>query len=87
MVRVGGWYAVAPAVIVVGAAVLLTIPYLAVAVLLGLVLGVLAALGWAVVAASRMLVRAVSRRGGSREPLPVALTVTPHERRSGRRDQ
>jgi hypothetical protein len=90
MVRVLGWYSAAPVVIVIGTAVLLTIPYLAVVVLFGLVLGVLAALAWAAVALSRMLVRGVSRawpgRGtDSGEPLPVVVTATQRESRPARR--
>jgi hypothetical protein len=90
MVRVLGWYSAVPVALVVGTAVLLTSPYLALVVFLGLVLGVLAALAWAVVATSRVLVQALSRgwpRRGSagREPMPADLELTPPDNRSDRR--
>jgi hypothetical protein len=62
MARVGYFYALTPVAIVLAAAVILTIPYLALVVLMAVVILVVGALGWAVVRVLRALGHAVGRR-------------------------
>jgi len=91
MARISYFYLVAPAAIVVATAVLLTIPYLALIVLLAVVVGAFAGLIWGLVRASRVLVDAVSRLWSRRvgttpepepEPVPVVLTSATRQSRS-----
>jgi hypothetical protein len=71
MTRVSFFYSVGPVVIIVGTAVLLTIPYLALLAFALMTLILLAGLGWAAVAAPYVLVRAVRRRWtGQTDRLP-----------------
>jgi hypothetical protein len=60
------WYGVTPIVVVVGSLVFLTMPYLALAVLVIVALGALAALAWALVAVPYMLGHAIRRRWHAR---------------------
>jgi drug/metabolite transporter (DMT)-like permease len=60
------WYALTPVVVIFGGLVFLTAPYLALAVLTIIALGLLAALVWAIVAVPYMLGHAISRRWQAR---------------------
>jgi O-antigen ligase len=55
-------YSWLPLIVVVGTAIVLTIPYLALIALMVVTLGALAALAWAIVIATRPLSRAISSR-------------------------
>ena len=75
------WYSLTPVVIVFGGLVFLTIPYLALAVLAIISLGVLAALAWAIVAVPYLLGHAISRRWrGRRTESPEAVALSRAER-------
>ena len=80
------FYAWTPLVILVGTAVLLSIPYLALIALMIVALVVLAALAWAIVSVSRTLIRTVSRRwqgrSGAMEWTAAALSPANSVRRS-----
>jgi hypothetical protein len=77
VIRAWYFYSVTPFVLVVATAVLLTIPYLALAVFMIVVLGALAALAWTVIRTTSMLVRAVTRywRGTSNPDTEAAPAV------------
>ena len=89
MVRSWYFYALSPVVIVVGTAVLLTIPYLAVVVLAAVVLVLVAALAWAAVFLPIKLGRAIGRRWSDRSgawpaQTPALAPVRPQHGELGR---
>ena len=85
MVRASVFYAWTPIAVVVGTAVVLTIPWLAVIALAIVVFLAAAALAWAIVVVPYRLSRAVARawrRRGGMSPQP-APTLLPARRQSG----
>jgi hypothetical protein len=76
------FYAWTPLVIVVGTAVLLTTPYLALIALMLVSLAALAALTWAIVSVPLMLGLAISRRWQGRSGASPRTALSPARRQN-----
>lgn len=76
------FYSVAPLAIVSGIAVLVTFPWLALLVFIGVVFGIVAGAVRVTVAASRMFIRAFGGAGGGARPAPAIPTPAKPQSRS-----